>query len=90
MTDLTSVHFHHSNEFQFCGTICSIAFFNFAGLSVTKELGAVYRMVLDSVRTIIIWGFSVLMTTPYGTGKLQTIDAYSGFQVSPKDSACLP
>jgi len=33
----------------------SIAFFNFAGISVTKELSATTRMVLDSVRTLVIW-----------------------------------
>lgn len=67
----------------FCGTICSIAFFNFSGLSVTKEMGAVYRMVLDSVRTIIIWVFGVCMSTPYNKDqKLQAIDAYTGFQVA--------
>jgi len=43
----------------FCGTIISIAFFNFAGISVTKELSATTRMVLDSVRTISIWMFSI-------------------------------
>uniref|UniRef100_A0A914X1T1 Solute carrier family 35 member F6 n=1 Tax=Plectus sambesii TaxID=2011161 RepID=A0A914X1T1_9BILA len=37
------------------GTITSIAFFNFAGISVTKELSATTRMVLDSVRTLVIW-----------------------------------
>lgn len=31
------------------GTIISIAFFNFAGISVTKEISATSRMVLDSV-----------------------------------------
>uniref|UniRef100_A0A915DJ61 DALR anticodon binding domain-containing protein n=1 Tax=Ditylenchus dipsaci TaxID=166011 RepID=A0A915DJ61_9BILA len=36
-------------------TIVSIAFFNFAGVSVTKRLSATSRMVLDSVRTLIIW-----------------------------------
>ncbi|KAJ8921116.1 hypothetical protein NQ315_013586 [Exocentrus adspersus] len=41
------------------GTIISIAFFNFAGISVTKELSATTRMVLDSVRTIFIWIFSL-------------------------------
>ncbi|XP_050316084.1 solute carrier family 35 member F6 [Anthonomus grandis grandis] len=41
------------------GTIISIAFFNFAGISVTKEMSATTRMVLDSVRTIIIWMFSL-------------------------------
>jgi hypothetical protein len=37
----------------------SIAFFNFAGVSVTKELSATTRMVLDSVRTLVIWMFSL-------------------------------
>ncbi|XP_064082159.1 solute carrier family 35 member F6-like [Macrobrachium nipponense] len=39
--------------------ITSIAFFNFAGVSVTKELSATTRMVLDSVRTLVIWLFSI-------------------------------
>jgi hypothetical protein len=42
-------------NFIFLGTILSIAFFNFAGVSVTKELSATTRMVLDSVRTLVIW-----------------------------------
>ncbi|XP_066945221.1 solute carrier family 35 member F6-like [Macrobrachium rosenbergii] len=41
------------------GNIISIAFFNFAGVSVTKELTATTRMVLDSVRTLVIWLFSL-------------------------------
>ncbi|KAF5279940.1 hypothetical protein FQR65_LT15122 [Abscondita terminalis] len=41
------------------GTILSIAFFNFAGISVTKEMSATTRMVLDSVRTIVIWILSL-------------------------------
>ncbi|XP_034839439.1 solute carrier family 35 member F6-like [Maniola hyperantus] len=41
------------------GTIVSIAFFNFAGISVTKEMSATTRMVLDSVRTIVIWSVSI-------------------------------
>lgn len=43
------------------GTIVSIAFFNFAGISVTKEISATTRMVLDSVRTMVIWGASLLL-----------------------------
>ena len=39
----------------FFGTVCSIAFFNFAGLSVTKKENAITRMVLDSLRTLFIW-----------------------------------
>ncbi|XP_028653176.1 solute carrier family 35 member F6 [Erpetoichthys calabaricus] len=37
------------------GNIISIAFFNFAGISVTKEISATTRMVLDSLRTVVIW-----------------------------------
>jgi len=46
----------------FSGTVISIAFFNFAGISVTKELSATTRMVLDSIRTIVIWGVSLALT----------------------------
>lgn len=41
------------------GIAFSIAFFNFAGISVTKEISATTRMVLDSIRTIVIWAFSL-------------------------------
>ncbi|XP_015515321.1 solute carrier family 35 member F6 [Neodiprion virginianus] len=41
------------------GMTVSIAFFNFAGVSVTKEMSATTRMVLDSVRTLVIWAFSL-------------------------------
>lgn len=43
------------------GTIIFIAFFNFAGISVTKEMSATTRMVLDSVRTMVIWAVSLLI-----------------------------
>jgi hypothetical protein len=39
--------------------ICSIAFFNFFGVSVTKHGSAAMRMVLDSLRTMVIWAFSL-------------------------------
>ncbi|XP_026689904.2 solute carrier family 35 member F6-like [Ciona intestinalis] len=41
------------------GSVCSIAFFNFFGISVTKQLNATTRMVLDSIRTIVIWAVSL-------------------------------
>ncbi|KAL2711852.1 solute carrier family 35 member F6 [Vespula squamosa] len=41
------------------GIAFSIAFFNFAGISVTKEMSATTRMILDSIRTIVIWAFSL-------------------------------
>ena len=37
----------------------SIAFFNFFGVSVTKHMSASTRMVLDSLRTMVIWFFSL-------------------------------
>lgn len=43
------------------GNISSIAFFNFAGISVTKELSATTRMVLDSLRTVVIWALSLAL-----------------------------
>lgn len=44
------------------GTVVSIAFFNFAGISVTKEISATTRMVLDSVRTLVIWMVSLMLS----------------------------
>lgn len=44
------------------GNVLSIAFFNYAGVSVTKHLNAATRMVLDSVRTVVIWGFSLAIS----------------------------
>ena len=41
------------------GTIVSISFFNFSGISVTKEMSATTRTVLDSIRTFVIWAFSL-------------------------------
>ena len=35
--------------------VFSIAFFNFFGISVTKKMSAAHRMVLDSVRTCVVW-----------------------------------
>lgn len=43
------------------GCIFSIAFFNFAGISVTKEMSATTRMVLDSMRTFFIWMISLAL-----------------------------
>lgn len=41
------------------GTVVSIAFFNWFGISVTKDISATTRMVLDSVRTFLIWAISL-------------------------------
>ena len=39
--------------------LSSIAFFNFFGISVTKSMSAAHRMVLDSARVAVVWGFSL-------------------------------
>lgn len=49
----------------------SIAFFNFFGISVTKQLSAAHRMVLDSSRAIVVWIFS--LATGQNFGYLQLI-----------------
>lgn len=43
----------------FLGTVLSISFFNFAGISVTKEISATTRTVLDSIRTFVVWAVSL-------------------------------
>jgi drug/metabolite transporter (DMT)-like permease len=41
--------------------IVSIASFNIFGLSVTKSLSAVHRTLIDTCRTIFVWGVQVLL-----------------------------
>ncbi|XP_075224868.1 transport and golgi organization 9 [Lycorma delicatula] len=43
------------------GTMTSIAFFNFAGISMAKAKTATTRMVLDSLRTFFIWMCSLAL-----------------------------
>lgn len=43
------------------GNIFSIAFFNYFGLSVTKHLSATTRMVLDSIRTLVVWSVDLAL-----------------------------
>ena len=45
--------------FASLGLVFSIAFFNFAGLTVTERINATSRMVVDSIRNIFIWGISL-------------------------------
>lgn len=63
MEDVVDALVQIKNNYQLVlailGTVVSIAFFNFAGISVTKEISATTRMVLDSVRTLIIWMVSL-------------------------------
>ena len=41
------------------GNILSIAVFNFCGITITKEMSATTRQVLDGGRVIIIWAVSL-------------------------------
>ena len=41
--------------------VCSIAFYNFFGLSVTKNLTAVHRTLIDACRTIIVWATELIV-----------------------------
>ncbi|XP_063675563.1 solute carrier family 35 member F6-like [Bolinopsis microptera] len=41
------------------GLILSIAVFNWSGVSVTTYLNATTRMIIDSLRTILVWGFGL-------------------------------
>lgn len=43
--------------------VFSIAFFNFAGVSITKHMSATTRKVLDTLRTLVIWGMSMAFST---------------------------
>ena len=47
--------------FSFLLLILSMALFNFAGITVTNELSATTRVVLNSVRTLVIWVFSLAL-----------------------------
>ena len=38
---------------------CSIAFYNFFGLSVAGKLSAVHRTLVDACRTVVVWTISV-------------------------------
>jgi hypothetical protein len=57
--------------------VASIAFFNFFGLSVTKTQSATTRMVLDSIRTIVIWAFA--LAVGWETVSIYTIPQIVGF-----------
>jgi len=49
----------HSLLGAFIAVIISISIFNMTGITVTQEMSATTRMVLDSVRTIFVWIFSL-------------------------------
>lgn len=43
------------------GNVFSIAFFNYFGINITRVLSGAHRMVLDSMRTFVVWGVSLCL-----------------------------
>merc|ERR1711959_357292 len=43
------------------GNIISIAFFNVIGIKITTMLSGSHRMILDSMRTCVVWGVSLVI-----------------------------
>ena len=43
------------------GSVCSIAFFNFFGISITKRISSTTRSTIDSMRTFLIWIVSLII-----------------------------
>ena len=53
-------------QFNYAGllftlTCISIMIFNLSGLTITKNGGAVFKVILDTLRTIIVWIISVII-----------------------------
>lgn len=42
--------------------IISIALFNLFGVNVTKHVSALARTVVDTIRTVLIWGIGLIVT----------------------------
>ena len=42
-------------------TAISVMIFNFVGLIITKYAGSVFRVILDTLRTIVIWVISIII-----------------------------
>lgn len=40
----------------------SICFYNFSGISITKEINSTTRVVLDTARVLIVWVFAICMS----------------------------
>jgi len=43
------------------GSVCSIAFFNYFGISVTKHLSATHRTTIDATRVFLVWIVSLIL-----------------------------
>lgn len=52
--------------------------YNICGMMVTGHLGAVFRTVLETMRTLFVWLLGLLLwyTTPWGLGESWTAWSY--------------
>merc|ERR1712129_128901 len=54
------------------GYLVSISFFNFLGVTISKQLSAVHRTINDALRTAMVWGVQLALfyagSTTYGQG----------------------
>lgn len=81
------------------GSIFSIAFFNFFGISVTKNLSATHRTTVDATRVFLVWLFSLIIgwekfqwlqligfiVLLIGTATFNELFRLPGFYYPPKD-----
>ncbi|XP_033127912.1 solute carrier family 35 member F6-like [Anneissia japonica] len=58
--------------------LCSIAFYNFFGLSVTKSLTAVHRTLIDACRTILVWFVDLIIYYAFDKGFGEEFDVTYG------------
>lgn len=64
---------------------CSIAFYNFFGLSIAGKLSAVHRTLVDACRTIVVWVVSISLY--YTTSKAGGQDCTTEYE---KERLLLP
>ncbi|EIE24529.1 hypothetical protein COCSUDRAFT_65401 [Coccomyxa subellipsoidea C-169] len=64
--------------------MAALLLYNYAGMCVTGELGAVFRTVLETMRTMFVWLVDLLLFyTPLGFGKLgESWSVYSFIQAA--------
>ncbi|BDA42835.1 Solute carrier family 35 member F6 [Coccomyxa sp. Obi] len=64
--------------------MAALLLYNYAGMCVTGELGAVFRTVLETMRTMFVWLVDLLLFyTPLGLGKLgESWSVYSFIQAA--------
>eukprot|EP01100_Stratorugosa_tubuloviscum_P013522 TRINITY_DN67_c2_g1_i1.p1 TRINITY_DN67_c2_g1~~TRINITY_DN67_c2_g1_i1.p1 ORF type:complete len:430 (-),score=161.30 TRINITY_DN67_c2_g1_i1:98-1351(-) len=63
-------------------SIFSIAFFNSFGIAVTSYLSATHRLTIDTLRTLIVWVFSMLTNLWMPTNSWQVLEPLVALQAA--------